>query len=63
MSFPPLPWPTIDQVPVLLEEDIEDLLIPQEPSEVTVGHIRAYRVAVIARTSAATGSNHYWALQ
>jgi len=48
---------------VLLEEDIEDLLIPQEPSEVTVGHIRAYRVAVIARTSAATGSNHYWALQ
>lgn len=44
-------------------QDLEDLPVPYEPGKVTPGHISAYIDAVIGRTSDATGSNHYRALQ
>lgn len=46
-----------------LEDDIKGLPVPQEPGEVSSGHISAYIATVIKRTSDATGSNHYRALQ
>ena len=58
-----LPDSYTEAVPDLPEEDIEDLPVPHEPREVTAVHIRAYVETVVARTSAATGSNHYRALQ
>jgi site-specific recombinase XerD len=41
----------------------EELTTPREPGEVTPRHIEAYIDAVVARTSRATASHHYRALQ
>jgi integrase/recombinase XerC len=41
----------------------DQLTVPQGPTEVTSRHIRTYIDAVAARTSQATASNHYRALQ
>jgi site-specific recombinase XerD len=58
-----LPDSYLQDVRDVPEDNVADLPVPREPWRVTPGHIDAYLEAVIARTSAATGSNHYRALQ
>lgn len=58
-----LPGSYLEAVPDACGQDGQDLPVPQEPNDVTRAHISGYIEAVVARTSAATGSNHYRALQ